>query len=208
MDCSAEAMAVVDEIRHRARPLRIQTSHEAVPGAKQEARTVYYCVSRSCRVYQLALENPRRDIVMMDADLLVRRDLRGLPGFESAAKRIGLQHWPHEPIWQEFGGGIYWLKASEAATRFMGEVARFIAHNIRSGNTNWFLDQLAIWSTFRTRVDQHEVELADSAKMCDLKHGDEAVIWAVTTEKSGPNRYNAYKQYLLCKYGGVPLENG
>lgn len=193
-------------LRHAASRIRspLQTTFEHLRPDFLSDRRIYYSAVRFVRLQQLMAVNPGRLVVSLDADVLVRSNLLNLPGIMDPEKRIGLPHFPYEPVWQEIGGGSTWFRTGEQSDLFLQAAAAFIVENLRARTARWYLDQVALCMAWRGYPEPKHIALCEPSIVCDLSQSDDGMIWAVTIEKGRRDRYNAFKEALLRKYGRPP----
>lgn len=196
---TAELLQEIERLRRRIRPFRLRVTHETVDFNRYVGPRTYCSNARFCRLHQLLTANASL-VVSVDADMLVRQDLSNVDGWSDSQAEVGLTYCPAEPIWNRFAAGFAYFKPSEYGRRFLQRAAILIAHNLVSGTASWYLDQTALFEAYwSTRPSEKVVRLLDMDVVCDLRHGDRSIVWAITTDKGAP-RYVQERQELQRKY--------
>lgn len=124
-------------------------------GRSAEFRRTYYASVRFVRLYQFlcAAQVP---ILMLDADALVRGDLHPL---HEAMTEGGHDLAVHTRFWnrkrrERFFAVAVYAAPTRPGRAFLGAVAARIAARIRTGRARWFLDQQALYDTWRSHQKQ------------------------------------------------------
>ena len=191
--------AVLRSIRAALKDIALVVSTESVFVEQIATPSVYHSCVRFCRFYQVMREN-RVHGIMLDADMLVRKDLGAL--VSGCQSDIGLCHSQWDPFWGRFPAAFLYVKPSVAALGYLAQVSTFILDNLAKGTGRWFLDQIALSACFDKLQGRVQFELVSQDICSDLSHKETSAIWAVVNEqKIADNLHNRYKQQLKNKFG-------
>lgn len=196
----AATLAGIDTLRARLPGLAIGVSAEDGPLPVAHAPT-YYATARFVRAHQV-LERYRRDLCIVDADALFHRPWERLAQLAGPAAEVVLAAPRVAPFWEEVLAGFVYCRATPSGREFLGKAAAFVVSNLVEGRAIWFTDQVAL-SVCADRLGAHGEALRrlDSALLVDMAHGEDALCWAVTTQKTGHPRYDAARRELARRYG-------
>ncbi|MEI8394278.1 MAG: hypothetical protein WCF85_06045 [Rhodospirillaceae bacterium] len=186
--------ARLDALSVRLIDIPLTRSFETVEMACFGAPAVYYSCARFCRFYQF-IKASGRPALMVDADVLFRQP----PGkaIVGADFDIALLDNPGGPPWERFIAGAVYCAATPAALAFLTRVGFFIGQNLIARKGRWFMDQIALTLAFEAAGPDLRVRSWSSARMFDLTHGPDSILWTVTRFKSDDDPYNRYKRALL-----------
>jgi tetratricopeptide (TPR) repeat protein len=108
-----------------------------------EAKTAYACAR--FRLLPALLRRYRRTVVLLDVDLIVLRDLRGLLAAVADADvaMVGGDHNRFEP-WNLYWADVIVIRPTDAAVAYFDRVAAYIDYFLTRGVSRWFLDQIAL----------------------------------------------------------------
>lgn len=201
----SDLLDVLPNIQQQMAPLSVQFSSEEVDVSAYACHsTVYYSCLRYCRFYQLQLANPEAPLILLDADVLLRRDVRLLFDQVDPQTGLGLSRAAPVPMWDSIIAGNTTCLPTPHAQRFLAQVAYFIADNMAQKRGRWFLDQVALCTVHRQQHDRRQFRYFPMELSCDTQFNTDAVVWAVTNElKRQNNPYNQYKKQLLDSYGRI-----
>jgi FkbM family methyltransferase len=175
-------------------------------GAPAAPRNVYYACARFIRAWQVLCANDV-PVMAVDADVLFNRPLSQFPGFDGAAADVSVCSQPEEsPAWEQVIAGAVLLLPTPAARAWLGAVAATIAANLLGTGSVWFLDQIALSLAFQRRPGGARILASPFARSCDTRHGEAAVIWAVTVDKSSESAFLARRRALARRFEGAPAE--
>ena len=195
-----DSVALLRKVAGRIRPLPVAFTYERVDWNAYRRSRTYYASVRFCRLYQLSLHYDR-PMIMVDADVLMRKHPRLVAGLADPALEVGLLYRPTEPMWDCFVAQLSYFKPTPAARAFLARVALFIADNIIKRTDRWYVDQVALLVAHDALSDRSAIALLDDADISRKFAGHE-VFWTVSLkQKTEQNRYNDYKNRLLQTYG-------
>jgi len=195
-----EVRAALAAMRARIAPLPLTASFETVDVVRQYEKANYFSAARYCRLYQFLMAN-RRPTVMLDADVLWRRDI--WPALAAAGPAdVCLCRLEAQPPWARLVGRFIFARPTAGTEAFLRRLALFVADNFRKNAARWFLDQIGLYAVHRAAGDGVRFAYVPESEVSDRRFTDESALWTVTNElKQQDNRYNAYKMELLAKYG-------
>ena len=109
-----------------------------------ERRRTWFACARF-RLLPHLMEAYAAPILMLDADMLVLRDLRGLIEMASGGDVAAVATERHvcEP-WNWFWADVVFFNATPRALSFADLVARYVEHHLQAAEAHWFLDQIAL----------------------------------------------------------------
>jgi len=186
-------------VRERVAPLRLIVSSECAHTDQFGPANVYFATIRYCRLFQVLRANSA-PVVILDADMIVRRDLTHVLGPADLRSPIGLCRQPDEPIWQEMVAAMGYYEPQPTALAFAGEVARFIAYNLLQHRACWFLDQVAIYVAWRKHRDFTPFQFFKHDDVYDIQHLDSATIWTLDANKNFDSKLKVAQRDLLARY--------
>lgn len=177
-------------------------SGESVLVEQYAAPSIYHSCMRFVRMYQLLCAN-NAPVIMLDADVLVRRDPVRL--VHPAPIDVVVSRSPHDPFWSTYYGGYVEVHPTKAGRAYMGQVAAFILDNIRKGAARWFLDQTALAACADTFAARAAIgTLPRSACGAGQFTGEETFWTAVNQDKYADNEHTREKTRLRETYGFQP----
>jgi len=197
---SAATLAGVDALRARLPGMAIGVSTEDGALPVQHAPT-YYATARFVRAWEL-FGHYRRTMCIVDADALFRQPWRRLDELAGPKAEVILAAPRAVPFWEQVLAGFLVCRYTGTGRAFLGASAAFILSNLVSKQAIWFTDQVAL-SVCADRMGEAQGALRriDSHLLVDMAHGDAALCWAVTTQKTGHPRYDAARRELELRYG-------
>lgn len=192
-DTAARAAHAADRLG-----LALALTGEAAPAETDVARRgAYYACARFCRLAE-ALPRYAAPAVALDADALVRRDLRPLVARVPA---VGLATSPLSVPWNRHPAGFVVLRPGAAAQEFADRTAALIGDSLGRGRRLWFLDQWALLIA----AEAHRVRRIPAAWTYDTGFGPHTWVWqASDSRKAGDPAYLAERNRLTAKAGIAP----
>lgn len=196
------AVDLIERLRARLKDTPLIVSTESVFVEQYAAPSVYHSCMRFVRLWQAFRAN-NMPMVMVDADVLARRDPSVLEEDIDPAIDVVLARSETDPYWSWFYGGYVSLRPRPGAGRFIGMVAAFILQNFAQRTARWFLDQTALAAC-------HDAESARVTFNClpwaplfgGLEFTDRQVFWTAHNEdKYGDNPHTRLKESLRLQNG-------
>ena len=178
----------------------ISAEHGSVPIANV---FTYYASMRFVRAHQMQVVY-RRDVCVIDADALFNLSWDKLESRLPANADLALACPSIAPFWEQVLAGFVLVRDTPVGQRFLRGTAHFIANNLVRNNSMWFMDQVALAAENERLADMPgSVARFDHATLIDMAHGDDALCWAVTTQKTGNRKYERVKEELAQIYESV-----
>jgi tetratricopeptide (TPR) repeat protein len=204
MNPSAESLLALGKLKAAMKHTKLLHSSETFD-VRRYCRFphFYYVDVRDCRLYQLVRANPHR-FLKLDTDMLVMKPLSAIaPIMDHDVLLASHQEWC-VPYWELALGGFQCYRRSPGSLRVLTDLCMLCFDNVLTRRHRWFSNELYmahLCDKYRGDVD---IAFADAKSCCDLEHGPDSVIWAITTEKLSSAGYLKKKHELLRTYG---LEN-
>ncbi|MEX0578890.1 hypothetical protein ABZE59_026920, partial [Enterobacter cloacae subsp. cloacae] len=108
------------------------------------------------------------------------------------------------PPWEQVPAGFVYTVPGTLSRKYLSLVATFIDWNLRRGNAEWFLDQVALSVSLDAlpAIEQMAIHREPLEKLIDIRYTDDTFSWTVTTQKSGGEAYQNYKAAMQQTYFG------
>lgn len=192
--------AEIERLRARLPGLAIGVSVEYGSPAVRD-RGTYYATARFVRAWEV-LERYGRELCMVDADALFNAGWDTFRAMVDQDIELALACPANAPFWEQVVAGFVWCRPTPLAREFLAHVAQFILHNIEQGWLVWFADQVALSAAdhLLTAADPAVAHL-DADRVIDVRFGQDSLLWAVTTRKTGNPPYDAARARLQRQYG-------
>lgn len=192
--------AEIERLRARLPGLAIGVSVEFGSPVGND-RGTYYATARFVRAWEV-MERYGCELCMVDADALFNTSWDAFRALVGEHTELALACPAHAPFWEQVVAGFVWCRPTALAREFLARVAQLILHNMERGLLVWFADQVALSSVDSLFVeDDPAVAHLDADRVIDVRFGDQALLWAVTTRKKGNPRYDAARARLQRQYG-------
>ena len=190
---------VIDKLRAAVAPLPLSVTWESVDFTKYGGTPAYCSSARFARFYQFLGATASR-LVLLDADSLVRADLRA-----ELCKypEIGLAYAEHEPPWHQYLAGFTAFRKTTESMQFLRQLATFVVTNLTTRQPRLYTDQIGICACV-VRADAAvtaQIGRLPLARFCDTLFGVDALVWSITQNKTDWNAFSAYKREILVRYG-------
>ena len=197
-NCDARCEERVRDMQAAFPGLNISLSSEVIEPVR--GINVHFA-SRRFVFLRHALEQFDAPVILLDADCLVRHSWADVHTRLDNADLI-LTCSDGAPLWERVLGGFIYARSNEANFRYLDIVARFIDRNLAAGNSEWFLDQVALSFGLDTlpAMEQMQIRREEAGRLISINHTPDAFSWVVTTAKKGGGSYNDYKISLMAKY--------
>ncbi|MGM3175854.1 putative nucleotide-diphospho-sugar transferase [Dickeya lacustris] len=187
----------IEKKKNRFLELNISCSTESFDDSKD--CNVHYASRRFVFANHM-LSKVSGDVLILDADSLVRNPWSMINASVSKDADIIITKDEASPFWEDICAGFVYLRNTSKSKSFIKKVACFIWNNIEQGNTNWFLDQVALSAVFdkdKNSIHAHRIELS---LLFDINHRENSFMWTITSVKDGKTRFHDYKVFLNNKY--------
>lgn len=138
-------------------------------------------------------------ILMLDADLIVLRDLRAMMAAvrDADLALVGGERYGFEP-WNQYWADVIVIHPTPRALAFFDRVAAYIDHFLRIGKARWFLDQIALNAVLSCGFPDAPAPavhlLARDVHRLELREGDDDVppshclFWSAHASTVSTNR--------------------
>jgi FkbM family methyltransferase len=178
--------------------VNVSLTWERLGGALSVPRNIYFACTRFVRAWQVLCAN---DVpaLLVDADAIFNRPVTSFPGFDNKSFDVTVVTRKAAPAWERVIAGAVLLQPTRPARAWLGTVASVIAANLVGARALWFLDQIALSLAYE-RGGAVRFLAAPAELCCDTRHGNEAVVWAVTVNKQAESRFLTRTRELLGKY--------
>jgi len=194
---------ILDRLRTTLGEMPLVVSGESVVVEQYAVPAVYHSCIRFVRMYQLLRVNDA-PVVMLDADVLVRRDPVRL--VHEGPIDVVVSRSPHDPFWSTYYGGYVEVHPTAGGRAYMGQVSAFILDNIRKGVARWFLDQTALAACADKYATVAAIgTLPKSACGAGQFTGGETFWTAVNQDKYADNDHTREKTRIREKFGFQPV---
>ncbi|HEI8775435.1 hypothetical protein [Enterobacter cloacae] len=142
-------------------------------------------------------------IMVLDADCLVRKNWSDIEPHLPKSE-IVLSYSNGAPPWEQVPAGFVYTVPGTLSRKYLSLVATFIDWNLRRGNAEWFLDQVALSVSLDAlpAIEQMAIHREPLEKLIDIRYTDDTFSWTVTTQKSGGEAYQNYKAAMQQTYFG------
>jgi tetratricopeptide (TPR) repeat protein len=178
----------------------------------EETRRTWFACARF-RLLPHLMEAYAAPILMLDADLLVLRDLTGLlaAASEGDIAVVATEQHRCEP-WNWFWADVTYFNATASALACADLIARYIEQQLQDGRAHWFLDQIALSACLlagyhdqpepvlvRLPPDIHRLQLV-CAEGVDEPPGPAVLFWsahASTVDTALTLAMPRYQDYVL-----------
>ena len=142
----ADANEQLEAWRHTlGRPTIVLTVENVdMTGWEAEAQRTWFACARF-RLLPHLLSTYRRQILVLDADLIVLRELSAmLAGTEEGDFALVAMPFHEQEPWNWFWADVIVVNPTELAQRYFGLVAKYVDAELEAGRARWFLDQIAL----------------------------------------------------------------
>ncbi len=100
--------------------------------------------------------------------------------------------------------GFVYTVPGTLSRKYLSLVATFIDWNLRRGNAEWFLDQVALSVSLDAlpAIEQMAIHREPLEKLIDIRYTDDTFSWTRDHAKSGGEAYQNYKAAMQQTYFG------
>jgi FkbM family methyltransferase len=222
-DCLVHIHVVnpADDIEARVAAMRaklncadIALSHERVDLAPGETARIYYACARFLHLPELA-RRYARPVLVLDLDMLVIKPIEGLLDALASCDAALIEYdRGRNDVGEHFSAAVVYCGTAPPGPAFFDDVARYIAHFLRSGQPAWFLDQVALFASHAQAASPRlgtqpprlqllagtlfQTSLTPESGRLDASQDNPALFWSVTysvPENAGKLELPEFRRY-------------
>ncbi len=160
----------------------------------------YYAAMRFSRAWQILKKDENIKIIsIVDADALIRKTPFVLPEVQNCNAAFTFSS-ELAPFWDRFAGGFASFKGSEEGQDILSYITNIILKNIMTGKEFWFIDQVALFDTYKNSIKNNGIGQISSDILfgMNMQHTEDAVFWTYTNDhKTEDNPMNRERKRLL-----------
>ena len=162
------------------------------------AGPAYFASVRFARLYQL-YDARGTDVLCLDADTLILRDLGAVADIAAEADIAAWTRFEVPELQNKIWASAVLVRQTDTGRRFLARLAAFLAATALDGKLSWWLDQCAIYITWRMMEFEGDpvalARLPDS--MQDKTFDRESIIWTASGNRKADETFILAKDRIL-----------